>query len=270
MGISHPFPAQVYNVEGALAVKRAVVATGLPAIVQLHPASIDFGGQALLAACAALADDCLRETGVPLVVALDHASDDASIDAALDAGARHVMADGSHLDLDANAAWTRAVVDRARAAGATVEAELGRLAGEEDGLSVDERDARMTDPAVVADFLRRTRVDALAVTIGNVHGKYARNPPVLDWGRLDAIRAEAEDVPLVLHGASGLPDAFLEKARLAGVAKFNCNTEVRAAAVAANASAAARGLDVLDTMKETTDAMAAVVEAKIRAFAGGA
>ena len=71
------------------------------------------------------------------------------------------------------------------------------------------RDAKMTDPATVAAFLDATKIDALAVTIGNVHGKYAVNPPVLDWARLDAVRAEAGETPLVLHGASGLPDAMI-------------------------------------------------------------
>ena len=71
----------------------------------------------------------------------------------------------------------------------------------------------------------------LAVTIGNVHGKYARQPPQLDWARLDAVRAEAGETPLVLHGASGLPDDMLRRAIRAGICKFNVNTEVRAAAV---------------------------------------
>ena len=257
----------VYNVEGAIAVKRAVVAAGRPAIVQLHPASLDFGGAALLAACAAVADDCLRESGVPMLVALDHAADDVSIDLALAQGVDHVMADGAELSLEDNERWTARVVERAAAAGATVEAELGKLAGEEDGLAVDLRDAKMTDPAVVAKFLAATGVEALAVTVGNVHGRYAKSPPDLDWARLDAVRGEAGGVPLVLHGASGLPEDYLRRARAAGVAKFNVNTEVRAAAVRATADAAARRLDVLDTMRDATDAMARVVEAKIRAFA---
>ncbi|KAH8055149.1 3-hydroxyisobutyrate dehydrogenase [Aureococcus anophagefferens] len=257
----------VYNVEGAIAVKRAVVAAGRPAIVQLHPASLDFGGAALLAACAAVADDCFRESGVPMLVALDHAADDVAIDLALASGVDHVMADGAELSLEDNERWTRGVVERAAAAGATVEAELGKLAGEEDGLAVDLRDAKMTDPAVVAKFLAATGVEALAVTVGNVHGRYAKSPPDLDWARLDAVRGEAGGVPLVLHGASGLPEDCLRRARAAGVAKFNVNTEVRAAAVRATADAAARRLDVLDTMRDATDAMARVVEAKIRAFA---
>ena len=131
---------------------------------------------------------------------------------ALAAGVDGVMADGSHFPLEENTAWTGEMARLAHSAGASVEAELGKLAGEEDGLSVALRDAKMTDPSVVAEFLAASRVDALAVTIGNVHGKYAMDPPVLDWGRLDAVRSEAGETPLVLHGASGLPPAFLSQA----------------------------------------------------------
>ena len=106
----------------------------------------------------------------------------------------------------------------------------------------------------------------LAVTIGNVHGKYARQPPQLDWARLDAVRAEAGETPLVLHGASGLPDDMLRRAIRAGICKFNVNTEVRAAAVRGVAEASAAGGDVLDLMRAGADAMVPIVEAKLRAF----
>ena len=109
----------------------------------------------------------------------------------------------------------------------------------------------------------------LAVTIGNVHGKYSRQPPQLEWARLDAVRAEAGEAPLVLHGASGLPDDMLRRAIRAGICKFNVNTEVRAAAVQGVASASAAGGDVLDLMRAGADAMVPVVEAKLRAFRPG-
>jgi len=254
----------VYNLEGALAVRRAVDATGLPAILQLHPASMDFGGTALIAACHDVASAC---KAAPLLVQLDHATDEAHIHAALAAGVHAVLADGGGLPLAANAQWTAQMATLAHAAGASVEAELGLLAGEEDGLSIAERDAKMTDPAVVAEFLAKTQVDALAVTIGNVHGRYAINPPVLDWARLDAVRAEAGGIPLVLHGASGLPDEMIARAIRASVCKFNVNTEVRAAARAAVAAKAAEGKDVLDVMGGALEAMVPVVTAKIKAFA---
>lgn len=254
----------VYNIEGALAVQRAVQATGLPAIIQFHKAALDLGGASLVSACLEIA---AASKTAPLLVALDHATDDRAIDDALQAGVHAVMADGSALPLDRNVSWTADVVKRAKSFGAAVEAELGMLAGEEDGLSVDERDARMTDPDIVADFVRATQISALACTVGNVHGKYAKAEPDLDWDRLDAIRARApDDLPLVLHGASGLPIGMLHRAIRAGVCKFNVNTEVRAASRRAVKAASDREADVLDIMKENIEAMAAVVEAKIRAF----
>ena len=250
----------VYTLEGALAVARGAAAARRAAIVQLHPAALDHGGPALLAACRRLAD----AAEVPLFVALDHCEDPGQIYPHLEA-VDHVMADGSRFDVGENERWTAAVAARARAAGVSVEAELGRLAGEEDGLSVDERDARMTDPAIVAAFLARTRVDALAVTVGNVHGAYASRDPDLDWARLDAVRAAAGDVPLVLHGASGLSQRVISRAISAGVCKFNVNTELRAAARAAYAE----GGDVLAAAERATSAMAGVVEAKLLAFDAG-
>ena len=194
---------------------------------------------------------------------IDHADDEASIQAALSAGVDGVMADGSGYPLDENMVWTARMAALAHASGATVEAELGRLAGEEDGLSIDEKDAKMTDPAVVGRFLAATSVDALAVTIGNVHGKYAKAEPELDWPRLDAVRDAAggrHGTPLVLHGASGLPEPMVHRAIAAGVTKFNVNTEVRAAAREAAAAAAAAGRDVLATMEATTEAASAAAE----------
>ena len=252
----------VYNLEGALAVARAAERARAPAILQLHPASMSFGGTALIAACL----DVAAAAGVPVGVQLDHAADDGAIDAAIAAGVGGVMADGSHLELADNTAWTARVVARARVAGVAVEAELGKLAGEEDGLSVPEKEAKMTDPGIVGAFLAATRVDALAVTIGNVHGKYARDPPELDWERLARVREAAGSTPLVLHGASGLPDAMLARAIAEGVAKFNVNTEVRAAARAATARASADGGDVLDVMGASVDAMVPVIAEKMRAF----
>jgi len=177
------------------------------------------------------------------------------------------MLDGCRKPLEENRRWTASLAQRVHAAGASVEAELGLLAGEEDGLSVAEKDAKMTDPAVVASFLAATKVDALAVTIGNVHGKYAVSPPLLDWARLDAVRAEAGDTPLVLHGASGLPEEQIRRAIRASICKFNVNTEVRAAARAAVAARAAEGKDVLDVMGGAVEAMVPVVAAKMMSFA---
>merc|ERR1719330_1284766 len=203
----------VYNLEGALAVARAAEAAGEPAILQLHPASMDFGGTALIAACR----DFASRASVPIAVQLDHASDEVSIRRALEAGVDGIMADGSHMSLEENTEWTSRMTTLAHEYGASVEAELGKLAGEEDGLSVPEKEAKMTDPNIVAAFLEATQVDALAVTIGNVHGKYATPDPQLDFPRLERIRMASDNegsagVPLVLHGASGLPETTVREA----------------------------------------------------------
>jgi len=257
----------LYNLEGAVAVRRAVDYTGLPAIVQFHPASMAFGGTALIAACQDVASTAV---GAPMLVALDHADETEVIERAIHRGVDYVMADGSSRTYEDNVAWTARVVEHAKLHDVAVEAELGRLAGEEDGLAVDVKDAKMTDPNVVADFVRRTNVDALAVTIGNVHGPYAQEHPTLDWKRLDDIRRQVpDDLPLVLHGASGLPVATLHRAIRAGVCKFNVNTEVRAAARLAIQHASSQNKDLLDIMKDNVDAMTPVVTNKIRHFAPG-
>ena len=141
------------------------------------------------------------------------------------------------------------MVTLAHARQAVVEAELGRLTGTEDGLTVPEYEAKFTDPAQAADFVAQTGIDALAVCIGNVHGRY-RSEPRLDFDRLATIQRTVP-VPLVLHGASGLPEAMVRRSIALGVRKFNVNTEVREAYVEALRSClqAVSAPDVLDLMR---------------------
>ena len=139
-----------------------------------------------------------------MAVHLDHSTSADDIRAALAAGITSIMADGSHLPYADNIAFTREMAALAKARGGAVEAELGRISGTEDGLTVAEFEARFTDPDQAADFVAQTGIQALAVCIGNVHGRYPGQPR-LDFERLAAIR-EAVSTPLVLHGASGLPE----------------------------------------------------------------
>jgi len=145
-----------------------------------------------------------------------------------------------------------------------VEAEVGRLSGTEDGLTVSEREARMTDPEQAAKFVYETGVDALAVCIGNVHGEYQR-PPLLDFARLEAIRRRV-DIPLVLHGVSGLPANLIHESIRWGICKINVNTEVRDAYKSAVAVWCAEGQpgDTIDLQGRVEAAMCAVVMEKIR------
>jgi tagatose 1,6-diphosphate aldolase GatY/KbaY len=214
----------------------------------------------------ALCLEAARLTSVPVAVHLDHSTQTADITAALAAGVTSIMADGSHLPYPDNTAFTRQMVSLAHAHQAAVEAELGRLSGTEDGLTIPEYEAKLTDPAQAADFVSQTGIDALAVCIGNVHGRY-RSEPRLDFERLGAIR-HAVSVPLVLHGASGLPEATVQRSIALGVRKFNVNTEVREAYISTlrQSLQAAKAPDLLDLMHSAETAMQAVVAEKLRLF----
>jgi tagatose 1,6-diphosphate aldolase GatY/KbaY len=252
----------VYNLEGALAVVAAAVTERSPVMLQLHPAALNYGGESLIALCLTAA----REANVPVAVHLDHSTKPMQIRAALAAGIKSVMADGSPLSLTENATFTREMAVLAHDAGACIEAELGRLSGMEDGVTVTEQQAKMTDPAQAQEFVQETGVDALAVCVGNIHGTYAHEPR-LDFDRLAAIQKRVA-LPLVLHGASGLPASAVRGAIELGVAKFNVNTEIRGAYIDAlrEQLQSPKKPDVLDVMKSALEAMKDVVVEKIRLF----
>ncbi len=252
----------VYNLEGVRAVVTAAEAGRSPAMLQILPTALKHGGPPLVALCLTAA----REASVPMAVHLDHSTSADDIRAALDAGLTSVMADGSHLPYPDNVAFTCQMADLVHEQGGTVEAELGRLTGSEDGLTVPEYEARLTSPGEAADFVAQTNIDALAVCIGNVHGRYPGEPR-LDFERLDAIR-NTVSVPLVLHGASGLPEAMVRRSIELGVTKFNVNTEVRAAYVGALRERidAPDSPDLLELMQSAITAMQPVVSAKLRLF----
>lgn len=252
----------VYNLEGVRAVLTAAESERSPAILQIHPSALKYGGLPLVGLCLSSA----RLSAVPIAVHLDHSTSAEDIRAALSAGVNSVMADGSSMSYEQNVACTREMAQLAQGYDAAVEAELGRLTGTEDGLTVPEYEAKLTDPAQAVDFVKHTGIAALAVCIGNVHGHY-KSEPRLDFDRLAAL-AQSVPVPLVLHGASGLPDETVTLCIRLGVRKFNVNTEVREAYV----ESLARDLgspgshDLLELMGHATDAMRAVVVSKLRLF----
>lgn len=251
----------VYNLEGVRAVVEAAETLQSPAMLQLHPSAIKYGKSPLVALCL----EAARQASVPISVHLDHSSSSKEIDGALAAGMNSIMADGSHLPYEQNLAFTREMTQLAHSYGAVVEAEIGRISGTEDGLTVAEKEAKMTDPIQAAEFVRASQVDALAVTIGNVHGKYLSEPK-LDFKRLAAIR-KAVDVPLVLHGASGLPETMISQSIQLGVCKFNVNTEVREAYMdVLKLSNSLSSPDLLDVMQKAIAAMQAVVSEKLALF----
>ncbi|MFK4266222.1 class II fructose-bisphosphate aldolase [Streptomyces milbemycinicus] len=245
-----------YNLETVQGIVAAAEAAGRPVLLQAGSSAFKHAGREALMA---LALDAARRSDAALGVHLDHSRDLEEITACVEAGYTSVMVDGSHLPFAENVALTRKAVERAHAAGVWVEAELGALAGDED-VSTDARAAggSMTDPEQAAEFVAATGVDALAVAVGNVHG-FTAEPVRLDLDRLARIRT-AVAVPLVLHGASGLPEEQLLGAVRRGVAKVNVNAELRRAyleAVAAALPGALPGSDVVSTWAAGRDAVAA-------------
>lgn len=201
-----------------------------------------------------------ENTSVPVVAHLDHGHTLDECRAALDAGFTSLMFDGSRLPLQHNIDATAAVAELAHAAGASCEGEIGFVGYAEGAASLG------TDPAEAARFARETRVDAMAVSVGNLH--LQRGPgPGLDLARLRAIEAVC-DVPLVIHGGSGVP-ADQRAALAAGsrIAKFNIGTELRMAFGAALRAAIARDparFDRIAILNETHDPVFEAARAVIR------
>jgi tagatose 1,6-diphosphate aldolase GatY/KbaY len=251
----------VYNLEGVRAVVGAAEALRSPAMLQIHPSALKYGGSPLVSMCLEAAESAQ----VPIAVHLDHSTSETDIRDALAAGMTSVMADGSPLAYTENLAFTAKMTQLAHAQGAVVEAEIGRISGTEDGLTITEKEAKMTDPVQAVEFVAATGVDALAVTIGNVHGEY-RSEPRLDFPRLAKIR-RLLTIPLVLHGASGLPPSMISQSIELGVCKFNVNTEVRQAYLAAlRRDVCSADQDLLDAMGGAIAAMQAVIADKILLF----
>ena len=252
----------IYNLEGATAVIRSAEELKSPVILQLLPTAVMLGGSPLVKLCLELG----RKASVDVAVHLDHCSSMEIHKFAIESGVSSVMADGAGMEFDDNVKFTSSIVQMARQNGAAVEGELGKLSGEEDGLKVDEREAKMTSPAEAALFIEKTGVDALAVCIGNVHGRY-KNPPRLDFARLLGI-AKVTDIPLVLHGTSGLPDEMIKEAIGLGVCKFNVNTEVRNEYLRTMKEAFEQEekVELVDIMERSITAMMEPVKQKIRLF----
>jgi fructose-bisphosphate aldolase class II/tagatose 1,6-diphosphate aldolase GatY/KbaY len=212
-----------YTLESTRAICLAAEHTGRSVIIQAGSSSFGGVGRELLAETALAA---ARRSSAALGLHLDHSTDLDEIRWCIAFGYTSVMVDGSHLGFEDNVALTTEVVREAHRTGIWVEGELGALAGDE-STSTNATAGERTDPDLAAEFASRTGVDALAVSVGNVHGLTA-TPIRLDLERLRHIAALTA-VPLVLHGASGLLDEDLVDAVDAGVAKVNINTELRRA-----------------------------------------
>jgi len=252
----------VYNLEAARAVVAESEANRSPAILQILPRAFELGGAPLVKLCLAAA----RDASVPISVHLDHSRSPDDIKAVLSAGLTSIMADGSHLSYHDNVAFTRAMADLVHEQGAVIEGELGQLTGTEYALPVSEYEESLTDPDQASDFVAETGIDALAVCIGNVHGRYPKDPR-LDFDRLAAIRS-AVAVPLVLHGASGLNEALVRRSIQLGISKFNVNTELRQAYLRTlrESLRSSPSADLPDLMQEAVTGMRQVVSMKLHLF----
>ena len=212
-----------YDLLSFEAVVRAAESYQAPVVVLVSPSSFTAeGGERLVRAFGAAA----KSSSAEVLVQLDHARDERLIERAADCGVDAVMADGSKLPFSDNLAFTRAVAGSMQPRGVGVEAELGRVEGHEDEAG-ETLSGAITEPGQAEWFANESGADCLAVAVGNVHGHYSGTPN-LDWRRLEEIRGVSPG-PLSLHGASGLPEGDLRRAVSLGVAKFNVNTELRAA-----------------------------------------
>ncbi|WP_300393946.1 tagatose bisphosphate family class II aldolase [Fusobacterium sp.] len=193
-----------------------------PVIIAGTPGTFDYAGRDYIQAIVEVAS---KKYNIPIVLHLDHHTDIDNIEESLELGTKSVMIDASHHSYDDNVRIVKEVVEMAHKHGATVEAELGMLGGQEDDLIVDEKDSKYTNPAQAVDFVKKTGIDSLAVAIGTAHGLY-KEEPKLDFERLAEIR-KVVDIPLVLHGASGVPEEQVRKAISLGITKVNIATELK-------------------------------------------
>ena len=236
-----------------------------------------------------LIEAAVEDSGLPICLHLDHGEDFEICKSCVDGGFTSVMIDGSKHSFEENIALTKQVVEYAHARGVVVEAELGRLAGVEDAVKVNAKDASYTDPDQAVEFVERTGVDSLAIAIGTSHGAYKfKGDPSLDFARLEKISALLPNFPLVLHGAStvlpefvakcnqfggkidgaqGVPEDMLLRAGKLGVCKINIDTDLRLALTAAIREHMAlhpADFDPRQYLKPARDAIKGMVQHKIK------
>lgn len=277
----------VNNMEILQGVIKGCVQSKAPVIIAVSEGAINYAGLDYLLAMVKVASE---EVDIPVALHLDHGRDLAVIRKCIEAGFSSVMVDASHLPFEDNVRITREVVQMAHSEGVAVEAELGRLVGVEDGVSVRDREATLTDPEEAERFVESTGVDFLAPAIGTSHGAFKfKGRPKLDIERLQEIKDRVR-IPLVLHGASsvprwlvdllntyggdlreaqGVPPDQLQKAIANGVAKVNTDTDLRLAFTAAVRKALHESPEVFDPRKilgPARDLIARVVAEKNRLF----
>lgn len=256
----------VHNLETIQAVAEGAALENCPVIIQTTPGTLKHAG---IGYVAAIVKQAAREYDVPIALHVDHCTSFETIIQCIRGGYTSVMIDTAHLPYEENVAMVRKVVEIAHAAGVAVEGELGRIGGTEDLLQVDAREAAFTVPSEAKDFVERTGIDMLAIAIGTAHGEY-RGEPKLDFDRLSAIR-KVVDIPLILHGASGVPDQQIRESLHRGISKINIATELKipmAAAIQDTFSRNPKENDPRKYMGNAKNAVTEVVRQKIRLCGG--
>ena len=252
------------NMEIVQAIIETAEEEKAPVILQASQGAIKYAGIDYITAMVKVASE---KASVPVSLHLDHGTDFDQVIRCIRAGFSSVMFDGSKLPLKENMAITRKVVETAHPVEVSVEGELGRIAGVEEQVSVEAREAMMTDPKEAFEFVEQTGIDALAIAIGTVHGMRKREAK-LDINRIKETR-NLVAIPLVLHGASGVPDDEIQRAIKAGICKINIDTELRKAFVRGITTFLKENPDEIDPRKILSRAkaeMKGAVREKMRLF----
>ncbi|NLA54456.1 MAG: class II fructose-1,6-bisphosphate aldolase [Clostridiales bacterium] len=238
----------VNNMEIIQGIMEGVAAENAPVILQVSAGARKYANHTYLMK---LIEAAVETSGMPIAVHLDHGPDFETAKSCIDGGFTSVMIDGSHLSFKENIALTRKVVEYAHDRDVTVEAELGRLAGVEDDISVSHEDSSYTRPEDVEEFVTKTGCDSLAIAIGTSHGAFKfKGEPLLRFDILEDVSRRLPGFPIVLHGASsvipeyvaminqyggkidgarGVPEEMLRKAASMAVCKINIDSDLRLA-----------------------------------------
>ncbi|TCS81958.1 tagatose bisphosphate family class II aldolase [Pectinatus cerevisiiphilus] len=252
----------IHNMETLQVVAQTAAEMRSPLIIAATPSTVGYAGADYIVAMAQVA---AQKANIPIAVHLDHFEDIEQIKRAIDVGVKSCMIDASKLPFTENINKTVATVAYAHRYDAVVEAELGKLIGIEDQVVVSSKEAVYTEPDDAVAFVAATKIDSLAVAIGTAHGLY-KGVPKLDFARLQKIR-EKVDIPLVLHGASDVPDEMVEKAISLGICKVNIATDLKIPFSAAVKKYFVENPSANDPRKYMTpgkEAMKAVVKHKIK------
>ena len=256
------------NLEWTQAILRAAEAKKTPVLIQTSMGAAKYMGGYKM--CKLLIETLVESMGitVPVAIHLDHGHFDDALEC-IEVGYSSLMFDGSHLPIEENLKLAEEVIAKAHAKGISVECEVGSIGGEEDGI-VGEGELAPIDDAVA---MAKLGVDFLAAGIGNIHGKYPENWQGLNFDVLEKVKEATGDMPLVLHGGTGIPEDMIKKAISLGVAKINVNTECQLSFaeatrkyIEAGKDQQGKGFDPRKLLAPGAEAIRATVKEKMELF----